>query len=478
VFARRIASCVSIALLAAGLGGCASVIDNHPVNLAISSPERDQSLRADPAFEDVVVGLAFSGGGTRAAAFAHGVLTEMDSQETRGAHGQRTLADAVDFVSGVSGGSVAAAYFALKGRAAIADFRERFLLRNAEEDLKTSVTLANLATAWQRGGLNDVSGLPRWLDANLFGEATFGDVVRRGRPLLVINASDIYNGIPFVFTHESFNALCSSLDAYPLADAVAASAAVPIAFTPVVLQAYPDSCRYVPPPWLQRALVDPSTSLNLRAYAQSLQRYRDSAAMRYVKLLDGGLTDNFGLHGLIVARAAASAPYAPMTPDRAVRMRHLLIIVVDAGRSSQDNWALTPEGPSGAQLLSAVTDTAIVSNVRNSYDTARLLMQDWQRELVAWRCRLGPAEVTRLRGTLAGWDCRDVKFEIDRVDFSAAGPDYAPRLNQVPTRFKLAAEQVDLVIEAGRRALRASPVYRRFVGHFHAKPAAAVAAAQ
>lgn len=77
----------------------------------------------------------------------------------------------VVFVSGVSGGSVTAAYFGLKGRAALADFRERFLIRNAEEDLSTSVNLRNIAQGLG-GGVNDASKLSGWLDRNLFDHAT------------------------------------------------------------------------------------------------------------------------------------------------------------------------------------------------------------------------------------------------------------------------------------------------------------------
>ena len=72
----------------------------------------------------------------------------------------------MDFVSGVSGGSVTAAYFGLKQRAAIEDFRERFLLRNAEEGLNTRVSLGNIGRALG-GGVND-SQFTNWLDRNLF----------------------------------------------------------------------------------------------------------------------------------------------------------------------------------------------------------------------------------------------------------------------------------------------------------------------
>ena len=46
-----------------------------------------------------------SGGGTRAAAFSFGVLTEIDRTRLPGRLGSGSLLDRVDFVSGVSGGS-------------------------------------------------------------------------------------------------------------------------------------------------------------------------------------------------------------------------------------------------------------------------------------------------------------------------------------------------------------------------------------
>lgn len=107
-------------------------------------------------------------------------------------------------------------------------------LRNAEEGLQTNLNLATLGRAFA-GGINDSTGFPRWLDANLFHGATFGQFRAIGKPRVWINASDIYNRTPFVFGAVTFNAICSDLSQYPLADAVAASAAVPVAFAPVVI---------------------------------------------------------------------------------------------------------------------------------------------------------------------------------------------------------------------------------------------------
>ncbi len=126
----------------------------------------------------MVVALSFSGGGMRAAAFSYGVLTGFDETPVKTRTGPVSLLDRLDFLSGVSGGSVLAAYYGLKGRAALADFKQRFLLANAEEGLQTNLSLGNIARGLQ-GGVNDATGFPVWLDTHLFDHATFKDLLAR-----------------------------------------------------------------------------------------------------------------------------------------------------------------------------------------------------------------------------------------------------------------------------------------------------------
>src|SRR5215813_8725192 len=159
---------IRMAFVAAALGGCASIY-NQPINRPLDADARPDPTDLIPSNDDFLIALSFSGGGTRAAAFSHGVLAEMDGVRVRG--GKGSLLDRVDFVSGVSGGSITAAYFGLKKRAALDDFRERFLLRNAEEDLNTRVSLGNIGRALG-GGINS-SQFTTWLDQNLFNGARF-----------------------------------------------------------------------------------------------------------------------------------------------------------------------------------------------------------------------------------------------------------------------------------------------------------------
>jgi NTE family protein len=468
VCAGRIVACAAL------LSGCAQ-INNGPINQPLTANARALEAavapEVDTGYEDTVVALSFSGGGTRAAAFSYGVLTGFDETRVPSHTGASSLLDRLDFVSGVSGGSVLAAYYGLKRRAAMADFKQRFLLANAEEDLQTNLSLFNIARGLE-GGVNDSTRFPRWLDNHLFNGATFKELNNGRRPEVWINASDIYNRTGFLFSPVTFSSLCSDLTNYPISMAVAASAAVPVVFAPVVVQNYPGGCPIALPAWVQRVRSNAAAQPLIKSYADALERYR-SGAIKYVKLLDGGLVDNYGLAGFTISRLASTTPYGPLAPQEAVKLRRMLFLVVDAGRAPSGKWAQTVAGPSGVDLITAASDTATDSGAIGSYTSFNGTMDDWQNALIQWRCRLSEADRRRL-GAPPGWNCRDVRFFIGRLAFDQLGPERAAALNGIETRLKLPADQVELLIAAGRDALQANPVFRSFMSSMpHAPPRAA-----
>jgi NTE family protein len=443
------------------LAGCASVYNypgNHPLGTAALI---NDTGRLDPIVGDDdgdgLLALSFSGGGARAAAFSLGVLQELDRTRSS-SRTTKSMLDHVNFVSGVSGGAITAAYFGLKKRAALDDFRERFLLRNAEEGLKTNISLVNLGRALG-GGVND-DQFSRWLDQNLFDGATFEAFAGGRRPRVWINASDIYNRTPFVFGEIAFNALCSDIRSYKIADAVAASAAVPLVFAPIVLETYAGGCATQLPDWVERARRNPEAQPLLRAFAEATARYHDGS-MKYVKLLDGGLVDNFGLSGISIGMLAAQRPYEPMPERQAARVRRMMFVVVDAGRGLSGSWENSLEGPNGAELVAAAADTAIDASVRSSYAAFSSLVDEWVAKVRRWRCGLSAADRIRL-GLSPGWRCDDLRSYIDRVSFDRLGPARARVLDAVVTRLVLPPDQVDLLIEGGADALRGSTQYQAF----------------
>ena len=441
------------------LVACAQ-IHNDPINQPLvpgGKPTAELGRDVETYYDDTVIALSFSGGGTRAAAFSYGVLQGFD--ETRMPGRSTSLLDRIDFVTGVSGGSVLAAYYGLKKRRALADFKQRFLLRNPEQNLQMQLNLLSIAKGLQ-GGVNDASQFPRWLDDNLFDHATYKSLLFERRPLVWINASDIYNRTPFVFGRTTFGALCSDLSTYPISLAVAASAAVPVLFAPIVIQGFPRGCNTPLPDWVGRVQGDPDAPPLLKIYADALRRYH-SGEVKYVKLLDGGIVDNYGLAALTIARLVSNTPYGPLEPEEGVKLRRLMFLVVDAGRAPSGSWSQTVEGPSGVNLITATSDTATESGAVGSYSSFQDTLDDWQEQLINWRCKLTAAERRRY-GAPPGWNCRDVKFFFGRVAFDQLDPQRAAALNAVETNFHLPPEQIDLLINAGRDALKANGTFRAF----------------
>jgi predicted acylesterase/phospholipase RssA len=450
-----------VAAMAFGLGACASVY-----NLPLNKPSAAPFLPAVPPVgqrgegSSTIVGLAFSGGGTRAAAFAYGVLGELARTPSPRERG-RDLIDHVGLVTGVSGGSIIAAYFGLKGRDALTDFRQRYLDQDLMAELRTSIDLTNISRALG-GGVNDDSRLRNWLNANLYHDATFGTLLARRRPVVLINATDIYNRTPFVFEPATFAAMCSDLTGYPIAAAVAASAAVPAAFAPVVLETFPGQCNAPLPEGMLRAARDPFTSPQLHAFARALERSR-IGAVKYIKLLDGGLVDNFGLSSLTITREVAGTPYGPLQPNEAVNLRRLLFLVIDAGVGPGGQWSQTLEGPAGGALVSAVVDVVVEANSQSSFAAFEATMRSWREQMVRWRCGLRSEEVARLRGRSGPWNCNDLKITVGRISFGQLDAERAKILNAVPTSFSLPPDAVDALTSAGADALQANPTFQAFL---------------
>jgi NTE family protein len=184
--------------------------------------------------------------------------------------------------------------------------------------------------------------------------------------------------------------------------------------------------------------------------------------MKYIKLLDGGLVDNYGLSGFTIARESADTPYGPLTPGEAIKMRRLMFLIVDAGGEAKRDWAQKLDGPSGAALVAAITDSSLDAAKRLSYSAFEATMTNWRSALIRWRCGMTGADVTKLRGPGA-WSCRDVQFLIGRIAFDQFDRPRMERLNAIPTTFKLPSESVDELILAGSEAVTQNPAYRKFL---------------
>jgi NTE family protein len=413
-----------------------------------SVTQRLPSVTAPPAVELGVdgdaVALAFSGGGARAAAFSHGVLLGLNEMEA--AEGGK-LSSRIALITAVSGGAITAEYHGLYGVPGLETFRAAALDVDWDGRLNTSLFAPGNWTRLYGGGLNGPDKLGDWLNANVFSGARMSDM--RAKPRVVINATDLYTGMPFAFAAPYFQAICADLGAVRVADAVGASMAVPLAFRPIVAASFAEGCSETAPDWTAAANGDPMVKATSRAFAA----WRDPARMKFLHLVDGGLSDNFGLSSLITIRRASQTPYGPFSERDAVRVRRMVFVVVNAEMAPAGDWTLTPEGPGGVDVVMAALDAAINAPKRVALEAFGQMLESWERDLVAWRCAL-PPERARDLGAGDGWVCDDVSFTLSMVSFDDLPEDEAAKLGATPTRVSLPAQQIDALIAAGRKAVR------------------------
>ena len=155
-----------------------------------------------------------------------------------------------------------------------------------------------------------------------------------------INATNAFHRTAFPFHERAFDAICSDLASFPVSEAVAASMAVPLLFAPVVLRTYPDHCPNTLNQLIGDRKIDESAdNKRLRtAIYRAIRDFRDPNAGRFLKLVDGGLTDNLGLVSILQSRVLLGTPYGPISEDDAVAVRKRLFIVVDAGQGPSGDW--------------------------------------------------------------------------------------------------------------------------------------------
>ncbi len=456
--------CSVVAATSLLICGCSSTLMNQPKNkplLAVGAHPGSVHRAAKDIGDETMVALSFSGGGLRASAFSYGVLEGLRGFPSKPG---TTLLDDVAFITSVSGGLITAAYFGLHGAKGLERFREEGLLRDGEADLRFSLLNPVNLSRLLAGGLNDRTNFQTWLETDLFKGATFADIYRNKKPVIWINATDAYHRIAFPFHERTFDGICSDLPSFPVSEAVAASMAVPVVFAPVVLQKFPNNCLTSLDAMIATWTL-PKTSENnrlRRALYRAVLNFRDPNSGHYIKLIDGGTTDNLGLVSILQSRILHGTPYGPISENDAIMVRKLLFIVVDAGQGPSGDWTREVAGPSGIDIASAAVDTAIDSTMRMSYDSFLPMMKNWRDEIARYRCGL-PAERQRLiQSTKPSWRCDDVSFSVTQISFADLGDAEDAQLSMVPTRLKLPVATIDQLISAGKRAVAADQTIRTF----------------
>ncbi len=451
---------ISGVILLAAVAGCA----HYPVNQAVRQVDPQGGYRGknliDPANDDqLLLLLTFSGGGTRAAAFAYGVLETLRDTNVTIRGRQRRMLDEVDWISGVSGGSFTAAYYGLFRDRTFEDFEPRFLKKNIQGDL-TRATLFNPIN-WGKlfSAYYDRSDLAAdYYNKHVFEGKTFGDLLARKEPMIVINATDMVHGTRFSFLQDVFDVICSDLSTFPVARACAASSAVPMLLSPVTVRNHAGECGYRMPPALAQAMVPPRDVTSRRLdLANNMLPFLDSKQKPYIHLVDGGVADNLGLRALLERVTLVGNSWDTLKYSNMENVHKIVFIVVNAETEIDDKWDRWEKIPPFGAMLDSYSSIAIE---RYNRETVALLSESfgrWADEIRRGRCGSGPVST-------APGGCGDIDFYLIQVRFDALD-DEAERnvLKRLPTSFALKSEQVDHLKDAAHRIVKQSGEFQRLL---------------
>jgi NTE family protein len=455
------------------LGGCAT----RPVNTPITQADPkagyrfESRLGASEKKHNLVI-LAFSGGGTRAAAFSYGVLEFLRRTEVVGPDGKTMrLLDAVDVITGVSGGSFTALAYGLYGEKLFADYEQRFLKRNVQGEIISRVlNPANWGTLGGTGtGRSEVAA--QLYDEILFNGATFGDLRRAKGPLIMASATDISTGSRFIFSQRVFDVICSDLDAVPLSRAAAASSAVPVVLSPVTFNNYGGTCGTNTAAWLlpfYDTANPPRPAARAIRSLQAEQSFRDGVQRPFLHLVDGGVSDNVGMRAVLDALEIIEALHEAGVPSPLDDARRIIVFIVNSLSSPPTTWDLSQDPPGTVDVLLKAAGAPIDAFSFEAVELLRDTAARWHtlrkiRDSAAMAANKDPAVAAAMRVPNAEIFAIDVSFP--------ALKDKAERdfLNQQPTSFVLPAEAVDRLRAAAGTIILDSPDFQRLLKELGAR---------
>ncbi|UIF85076.1 patatin-like phospholipase family protein [Cupriavidus sp. UYPR2.512] len=465
--ARLPTSALAVISMLLLLAACAS----RPVNPPIAHADQSTGYRflTRPQYaadnENLVI-LAFSGGGTRAAAFSYGVLEFLRNTEVVGPKGNRSrLLDHVGVITGVSGGSFTALAYGLYGDKLFDHYEQSFLKRDVQGEITfRTLNPAYWPSLWSSGwGRSELAA--DLYDEILFHGATFGDLHRGKGPFIIASATDISTGARLPFTQTTFDVLCSDLNALRLSRAAAASSAVPVVLTPITLNNYGGNCGYVPPDWIKPfigASDPPRPAARATRHLKEEAEYGDSINRPYIHVVDGGVSDNLGMRSVLDSLEVLEALHLNGQPSPLDHTRRIIVFVVNSLSTPRTAWDKSESAPGTLEILVKATGVPID---HYSYEATELLKDSqsrWQamrrlRESRAFAANKDAAVTAALRTPDATIYAIDVSFArlTDKAEL-----DY---LNELATSFSLPAEAVDRLRAAAGKIILESPDFQRLL---------------
>lgn len=324
----------------------------------------DSPVFAAPPDQNRPVGLAVSGGGSRAAVFAAGALEALAEVPVQTEQGPRSVLETVGYMSSVSGGSLATAYYVVKkppksepvlGERGLSPAYRRFF-ESFKRAMQTNFQLrAAIRQLLQFRAFNPskfaYSFADVW-DSNFFDGITFAQLYERelrgDSPRVILNGTSYNTGRRFVLTtlpasefdYDFVGRLIADLKSRPGRVTEEGLALIAKSLEGAKEQFLPSTFQEIGgDPRVFRLSLAVSTSASFPPIVGPVT-YQVAGADIYHHIGDGGLFDNLGTESL------TTVFLKKISPGPEERRKGLIIVIdasfpFDAGRYELDG---TPKG--------------------------------------------------------------------------------------------------------------------------------------
>jgi NTE family protein len=265
----------------------------------------------------------------------------------------------------------------------------------------------------------------------------------------------------FEFHQAQFDMICSDLSRLPIAWASASSAALPLVLSPISLKNYAGQCGYQVPAWLkeEKRMGHLSAQRVGAQRANELLSYLDIEKRPYIHLLDGGLSDNMALRGLIEGATVMGGVEHFLKEGHLKNVRKFVVLAVNAETSPDVLEYRSDHIPVFSKATGAMVDVPIN---RYSFDTITLLRQGVENV----RLRLRSTPRTADSPFAPDADVYFINASLNEVD----DPDERLALMKIPTTMYLTDPQIDRLLLAASRLIRNDPEFQRLMRDIQTSP--------
>jgi NTE family protein len=440
---------VAAILFLAVLYSCMPVY-NAPDDKSASATKTADTLSPDD--KQTLMLVTFSGGGTRAAAMSWKVLETLKNipytyRDKDGALITSNLADEIDYISGISGGSFAAAAWCLYKKD-MNIFRDRFIKEDVQGDLLQRLFIP----PWQ--GLRLLSPhydrahiAAEFHDKEIFDGKTFAELP--ARPVLWIHATNLALGTRFTFTKKYFDLIASDLSKYPIGYACAASSAFPILLSPMTLINYgnpvnlPDDINY------KMAKMNARDNIEQDHYCR-MREFFNNKENKFIHLADGGIIDNQGLQS-IIDEFGTNGIINKKLNDRNNPLKRLIIINVNAGVAPDDKSCKSRSAPP----VTSVIEYTMVTSMDDLSAKRWMQIKELCQEI--YKAKIDIGNSTRSLALLEEPYTIEINFRNVKND------DDRAKCQKLPTSFYLKEDQLELIDRIVPGLVREDPAMIRLI---------------